>query len=166
MEEIQERTEKRPQTDTDTDVESTQSRQKKEQMKSIFLSHPDEAIVEFFKQHDELYDKTHDKFKDKKRKEGLLERVVASRNLSVNTVKKWFETQHTRYVELTQTKSGQAVEKSTERQTWLKDSFSFVWGHIRRKGVSKSSAFKSPVHPSAAAATASVPDTSRETESA
>ena len=65
---------------------------------------------------------------------------------------------------LTQTKSGQAAEKSTE-QTWLKDSFSFLRGHIRRKGVSKSSAFKSPPRPSAAAASASVPDTSKDTES-
>ena len=81
----------------------------------------------------------------------------------VKTVKKWSETQCTRYGKLTQTKSGQAAEKSTERQTWLKDSFSFLQDHIRRKGVSKSSAFKSPQKPSAASA--SVPDTSRDTES-
>ena len=80
-------------------------------------------------------------------------------------MKKWFETQRTRYGKLTQTKSGQAGEKSTERQTWLKDSFSFLRGHIRRKGVSKSSAFKSPQRPSAAPASASVPDTSKDTES-
>ena len=80
-------------------------------------------------------------------------------------MKKWFESQHNRYGKLTQTKSGQAAEKSIERQTWLKDSFSFLRGHIRRKGVSKSSAFKSPQRPFAAAASASVPDTSRDTES-
>ena len=34
-----------------------------------------------------------------------------------------------------------------------------------QKGVSKSSVFKSPQRPSAAAVTASVPDTSRDTES-
>ena len=67
-----ERGEKRVQTDMDTDVESTQSRQKKGQMKSIFLSDPDEeAIVEFVKQHEELYDKTNDSFKDKQKKERL-----------------------------------------------------------------------------------------------
>ena len=39
-------------------------------MKSIFLSDSDEeAIVEFVKQHEELYDKTNDSFKDKQ-KEG------------------------------------------------------------------------------------------------
>ena len=109
-----------------------------------------------------LYDKTN-KFKDKQRKEGLWERLAASRNISVNTVKKWFETQCTKYGKLTQTKSGQAAVKNTERQAWLKDSFSFLLGHIRRKGVFKSSTFKSPVRLSAV--TASVLDTSRETGS-
>ena len=118
--------------------------------------------MEFVKQH-ELYDKTNDSFKDKQKKERLWEQIASTRNLPIKTVKKWFETQHIRYGTLTHTKSGQAAEKSTERQTWQKDSFSFLRGHIRRNGVSKSSAFKSPQRPSAAAA--SVPDTSRDTES-
>ena len=137
-EETEKRVEKRTRIDTDPDPECTQSRQKKGQMKSIFLSESDEeAHIDFVKQHEELFDKTHTKFKDKQRKEGLWETVAASRNLSVSTVKKWFETQCTRYGKLTQTKSGQAAAKNTERQTWLKDSF--LRGHIRRKGLSKSS---------------------------
>ena len=128
------------QTDKDTDVESTQSRQKKGQMKSIFQSDSDkEAIVEFVKKHKELYDKTNNSVKDKQKKERLWEQLAATRNLPIQTAKKWFETQCTRYDKLTQTKSGQAAEKSTEQQTWLKDSFSFLQGHNRRKGVSKSS---------------------------
>ena len=78
MEESQERTEKRPQTDTDTDVESTQSRQKKGQMKSIFLSDSDkEAIAEFVKQHKELYDKTNGSFEDKQKKQRLWEQLAS-----------------------------------------------------------------------------------------
>ena len=164
MEETEERTEKQPR--KDTDVESTQSRQKKGQMKSIYLSDSDEeAIVGFLKQHKELYDKIQAKFKDKQWKEGLWKRVAVSRNLSVNTAKKWFKIQRPRYGKLTHMKSGQAGVKSTERQTWLRDSFSFLRGHIRKKGVSKSPTFKSPLRPSRATVTASVPDTSRETES-
>ena len=126
-EDSQERTEKRARTDTDTDIESTQSRQKKGQMESISLSDSDEeAIMEFVKHHRELYDKTNDSFRDKQKKERLWETLAATRNLPLNTVKKWFETQRTRYGKLTQTKSGQAAEKSTEQQTWLKDSFSFL----------------------------------------
>ena len=162
METSQERTDKKPQRDTGTDVESTQSKQKKWQMKSFFLSDSDtEAIVEFIKQHEELYDKTH-KFKDRWRKKGLWERLAASRNLSVNTLKKWFEAL-TRNGKLTKKKSGQAAEKITERQVWLRDSFKFLQGHIRRKGVS--STFKSPIRALESAATASVPHTSRENES-
>ena len=126
-EESQERGKKRARTDMDTDVESTQSRQKKGQMKFTFLSDSDKvAIVEFIKQHQELYDKTNSSFKDKQKKERLWESFAATRNLPVKTVKKWFETQCTRYDTLTQTKSGQAAEMSTERQTWLTDSFSFL----------------------------------------
>ena len=154
--EEEERGEKRTRRDMDTDAESTQSRQKKGQMKSIFLSDSDEeAIVEFVKWHEELYDKTNDSFKDKQKKERLWEQLPATRNLP----KKWFGTQRTRYGKLTLTKSGQAAEKSTERQTWLKDSLSFLRGHIRRQAVSKSSAFKSPQRPSAVTASASVPET-------
>ena len=93
--ETQDRGEKRQR--TDTDPECTRSRQKKGQMKSIFLSDSDEeAIVDFVKQHEELFDKTQEKFKDKQRKERLWETVAASRNLPVSAVKKFFDTQHTR----------------------------------------------------------------------
>ena len=84
MEESQERTEKRPQTDTDTDVESTQSRQKKGQMKSIFLSDSDkEAIAEFVKQHKELYVKTNGSFEDKQKKQRLWEQLASPKQQQV-----------------------------------------------------------------------------------
>ena len=55
-------------------------------MKSIFLSDSDgEATVEFVKQHEELYDKTNNSFKDKQKKERLWEQLAA-----IKTVKKWF----------------------------------------------------------------------------
>ena len=117
-EETEERGETRRRTDTDPDPECSQSRQKKGQMKSIFLSNSDEeTIVDFVKQHEELFDKNHSKFKDKYRKEGLWATVAASRNLPVSTLKEGFETQRTRYGKLTQMKSGQAAAKYTERQT-------------------------------------------------
>ena len=78
-EETPERGEKRVRSDVDTDVESTQSRQKKGQMKSIFLSDSDEeAIVEFVKQREELYD--NDSFKDKQKKERIWEQLSATRS--------------------------------------------------------------------------------------
>ena len=133
-------------------------------MKSIFLSDSDkEAIMEFVKQHEELHDKTNDNFKDKEKKERVWEQLAATRNLPIKTVKKRLNVPDMASSLIT--KSGQAAEKNTERQTWLEDSFNFQRGHIRKKGVSKSSAFKSPKRPSAAAASALVLDTSRDTES-
>ena len=38
-----------------------------------------DGIVDFVKDHEELYDKTHEKFKDKARKDCLWERFVISR---------------------------------------------------------------------------------------
>ena len=59
-----------------------QSKQKKGQMKSIFLRDSDEDdIMDFVKQHEEFFDKTHTKFKDKQRKERLWDTVEVSRNL-------------------------------------------------------------------------------------
>ena len=79
---------KRAQTATDTDVESTQSRQKKGQMKSIFQSDSDEeAIMAFIKQHEDLYDKTNNSFKDKQKKERQWEQLASTRNLPMKTVK-------------------------------------------------------------------------------
>ena len=48
-EETEERTEKQPRTDTGTDPESTQSRQKKGQMKSIFLSDSERLLWSLLK---------------------------------------------------------------------------------------------------------------------
>ena len=84
----------------------------------------------------ELYDNTNNSFKDKQKKERLWESLAATRNLPVKTVKKWFKTHHTRYDKLTQTKSGQTAEKSTDL---AEGQFQFS-GHIRRK----TSTFKSP----------------------
>ena len=70
-------------------------------MKSIFLSDSDEeAIIEFIKQHEELHDETNDSFKYNQKKERLWDQLASTRNLPVKTVKKWFETQCTRYGKL------------------------------------------------------------------
>ena len=59
------------------------SRQKKGHMINIYLTDSDEeAIVDFVKDHGELYDKTNEHFKDKARKECPWERFGKSQKLS------------------------------------------------------------------------------------
>ena len=88
-------------------------------MTNIYLTDSDEeAIVDFVKDHVDLYDKTNEHFKDKARKECLWEQYDDCRKLSVKVCKTWFDLERIHYAKLMQLKSGQAPKKMTERQTW------------------------------------------------
>ena len=72
------------------------SRHKKGHMTNIYPMDPDEeAIVDFVKDHEELYNKTNEHFKDQARKECLWERFANSLKLSIKVCKTWFESQRT-----------------------------------------------------------------------
>ena len=74
------------------------SRYKKKHMTNIYLTNKDkEAIVDFVKDPNELYDKTNDHFMDKARKKCLCERFAKSCNLCVKMCKTCFDLQRTRY---------------------------------------------------------------------
>ena len=129
--------------DTETDTEAATVRSRKLHLSQILLSDSDEeALVEYIKNHPELYDKGHELFKNKGHKACLWERIAAQRHIKPEDARKWFETQRTRYGKLTAKKSGSGVTKQTPRQTWIENTFPFLDGHIRRKGVSKSSSFQ------------------------
>ena len=66
-------------------------------MTNIYLTDSDETIVDFVKDHEELYDKTSEHFKDNTRKEHVWERFANSRKLSAKVCKIWFELQKTCY---------------------------------------------------------------------
>ena len=83
----------------------------------------EDVVVHLLKDHEELYDKNNEHFKDKPRKECFWERIANSGKLSVKVCKTWFESQRTCYDKLKQSKSGQV--------------------YIRCKGLSKSPGFKS-----------------------
>ena len=64
-----------------------------------------------------------------------------------------------------QSKSDQAPKEMTERQNWIQDRLNFLKTHIRRKGLSKSSDFKS-LQRGASASAASAHNISRESTDA
>ena len=67
---------------------------KKGHITNIYLTHSDEeAIVDFVKDHEELYHKTNGHFMEKAWKDCLWERCVSSHNLSVKVCRTWFESQ-------------------------------------------------------------------------
>ena len=130
---------------------TSQLRHKKGNMSNIYLTDSDaEAIVDFVKDHKELYDKTNEHFKDKARKDCLWERFANSCKLSVKVCKTWFESQRTCYSKFTQSKSGQAPKEMVEHQNWIPDKFGFLKLHIRYVGLL--SGFKSHAQRASASA--------------
>ena len=75
------------------------------------------AMVEFVKEHPELYNKEHGRFHDRHRKEALWAEISAELNFQPFDVRRWFESQKTRYGKLSKLQSGQAPREMTKRQS-------------------------------------------------
>ena len=100
------------------------------------------SIVEFVKQHPELYDKEHPRFHDRNRREALWAEISAELKLQPFDVRRWFESQRTRYGKLSKLQSGQAPREMTKGQSWVYQQMGFLKTHIRQKGANRSSGFE------------------------
>ena len=109
---------------------------------ATFTDSQEISIVEFVKQHPELYDKEHPHFHDRNRREALWAEISAELKLQPFDVRRWFESQQTRYGKLSKLQSGQAPRKLTKRQSWVYQQMGFLKTHIRRKGANRSSGFE------------------------
>ena len=120
---------------------------------ATFTNSQEVFIVEFVKQHPELYDKEHSRFHDRTRREALWAEISAELKLQPFDVRRWFEYQQTRFGKLSKLQSGQAPREMTKRQSWVYQQMGFLKTHIRRKGANRSSGFEAS------------PNTSRQDES-
>ena len=111
-------------------------------MCATFTDSQEISIVEFVKQHPELYDKEHPRFHDRNRREALWAEISAELKLQPFDVRRWFESQRTRYGKLSKLQSGQAPREMTKRQSWVYQQMDFLKTHIRRKGANRSSGFE------------------------
>ena len=123
------------------DLES-HSAAKRARVCSTFTDSQETAIVEFVKEHPELYDKEHAHFHDRQKKEAFWAEISAELKLQPFDVRRWFESQRTRYGKLSKLQSGQAPREMTKRQSWVYQEMGFLKTHIRRKGTSRSSGFE------------------------
>ena len=73
-----------------------------------FTDGQETAIVEFVKEHPKLYYKEHGRFHDRLKKEVLWAEISTKMCLQPFDVRKWFESQITRYGKLSKQQSGQA----------------------------------------------------------
>ena len=81
------------------------------------------------------------RFHDRYRKEALWSEIAKELNLTVIDVKRWFESQRTRYGKLSKQQFGQAPRELTRRQSWVYEQIRLVKSHIRRKGANRSLGF-------------------------
>ena len=109
---------------------------------ATFTDSQETAIVEFVKEHPELYNKEHARFHDRQKKEAFWAEISAELKLQPFDVRRWFESQRTRYGKLSKLQSGQAPREMTDRQSWVYQQMGFLKTHIRRKGASRSSGFE------------------------
>ena len=109
---------------------------------ATFIDSQENAIVEFVKEHPELYNKEHGRFHDRHRKESLWAEISAELKLQPFDVRRWFESQRTRYGKLSKLQSGQAPREMTKRQSWVYQQMGFLKPHIGRKGANRSSGFE------------------------
>ena len=98
---------------------------------ATFTDSQENAIVEFVKDHPEVYDKEHGRFHDRQRKEALWAEISAEPKLQPFDDRRWFESQRTCYGKPSKLQSGQAPRKMTKRQSWVYQQMGFFKTHIR-----------------------------------
>ena len=101
---------------------------------ATFTDSQEHATVEFVKEYPELYDKEHGRFHDRQRKEAVWAEFSAELKLQPFDVRRWFESQGTRYGKLCKQQSGQAPMEMTKRQSCVYQQMGFLNTHIRCKG--------------------------------
>ena len=101
---------------------------------ATFTDSQETAIVEFVKEHPELYNKEHARFHDRQKKEALWAEISAELKPKPFDVIRWFESQRMRYGKLSKLQSGQAPREMTKRQFWVYQQMGFLKTHIRQKG--------------------------------
>ena len=109
---------------------------------ATFTDSQEISFVEFVKQHPKLYDKEHPRFNDRNRREALWAEISAELKLQPFDVRRWFESQRTRYGKLSKLQSGQAPREMTKKQSWVYQQMGFLKTHIRQKGANRSSGFE------------------------
>ena len=109
---------------------------------ATFTDSQEISIVEFVKQHPEPYDKEHPLFHDRTRREALWAEISEELKLQPFDVRRWFESQRTRYGKLSKLQSGQAPREMTKRQSWVYQQMGFLKTHIRRKMANRSLGFE------------------------
>ena len=86
----------------------------------------EEAMVEWLKANEVLYNKKLEAYKDTKKKNFLWQKQAEVMGVNSEELIIWYTSLRTRYTKLRKKKSGDGAPELTERDQWLLDNFSFL----------------------------------------
>ena len=116
---------------------------KRARLGPVFSDEDEATIIEFVKNHPELYTKENARYLDKTRKDSLWKELADQIGRTAPEVQRWFNSQRTRYGKITSKhrKSGQGAPQMTGRQKWVLTNFGFLSPHILRKASTQTAGF-------------------------
>ena len=120
------------------EVLDSHSTAKRARVSAVFTDSQQTAIIKFVKAYPEPYVKENERFHDRHRKEAMWSEIAEELNLTPIDVKRWFESQRTRYGKLSKQQSGQSPRELTQRQSWVYEQMGSLKSHIRKKGANRS----------------------------
>ncbi|KAH3805699.1 hypothetical protein DPMN_134006 [Dreissena polymorpha] len=85
-----------------------------------------EAMVDWLKSNELLYNKNLDSYKDTKKKTFLWEKQAEVMGVNGDELKIWYNSLRTRYTKLKKTKSGDGAPEQSDRDQWVLNSFSLL----------------------------------------
>ena len=116
-------------TESDTQPQSEESH-KRRKVSATLSAEEEGGMVEWLRQHPEMYDKRMAQYKDQHRKEFLWQQKTPEMGKNVTVLKVWYKSLRTRLGKLMKTKSGQAAEEMTDCNRWILTSLEFLRVHI------------------------------------
>lgn len=91
----------------------------------------EELLVEFYSERPIFFDQQLQDFKNRSKRDRLLNEIATQLGLSANVICAWFRNMRSMYGKLLKkTKSGQRTSKFTPRQQWTLRAFSFLDAHL------------------------------------
>jgi hypothetical protein len=109
-------------------AEETQAKKKK--LHAVLSEAQEQDMVEWLRDHPEIYNKKLKSYKDAQSKESNWRDKALLLDLDVPILKTWYNSLRTRFGRLRKKKSGDADPEHTERDTWILRSFEFLAVHI------------------------------------
>ena len=105
---------------------STKPKKKKESHR--LTGEEERTAAEFIQAHPVLFDKSHEKYKDKVHRHVVWQELADELHLTVERISKWLGYMHDRYVRIhrIEEKSGAGAPMRTAKDKWIMEKFAFL----------------------------------------